>query len=255
MKQRFGLELYSVRNDLAKDLLGTLQAVKDIGYEAVEFFGGFTHPAEEVAAALKKTGLICCGWHTPFEAVQDDKLDATIAYNKTIGNRFIIIPGLPEQCTESPEAWKKTAEFFNELSKKLTLQGMVTGYHNHSAEFEKLDGQTPYDIFFDNTDNAVVMQLDNGNALSGGADVCVYVRKYAGRARTVHLKPYSLKDGFDTMIGRDDIPWAEFMSLCADIGGTEWYIVEYESETLYKPMEGVRLCLEALKQMQRDGTI
>jgi sugar phosphate isomerase/epimerase len=255
MKQRFGLELYSVRGDLERDFVGTLQAVKDMGYEAVEFFGAYARPAEEVAAALTKTGLVCCGWHTPFDHVQDDRLDAAIAYNKAIGNRNIVIPGLPRENTASPEAWRKTAEFFNGLSRELTLQGMTVGYHNHSSEFVKLDGQTPYDIFFDNTDRAVVMQLDNGNALSGGADVCAYVRKYPGRARTVHLKPYSLRDGFDTMIGRDDIPWTEFMGLCQSVGGTQWYIVEYESEKLYEPLEGVRLCLDALRQMQREGKI
>lgn len=255
MAQRFGLELYSVRDDLSRDFLGTLKAVKEIGYEGVEFAGAFVHPAEEVAAALKQTGLVCCGWHTPFDCLQDDKIDATIAYNKKIGNRYIIVPGVWGEYSSSAAAWLKTAGIFNEISKKLTLQGMVTGYHNHDAEFRTLDGQIPFDVFFGNTDKAVVMQLDNGNAMSGDADVCALIRKYPGRAKTVHLKPYSRREEFDTMIGSDDIPWTEFMGLCASVGGTEWYIVEYESETLYKPLDGVRLCLEALKKMQKEGKI
>ena len=255
MSQRFALELYSVRHDLARDLTGTLQAVKDMGYEGVEFAGPFVHPAEEVAAALKQTGLVCCGWHTPFVYVQGDMLDATVAYNKAVGNRYIIIPGLPGEWSCTPDAWKKTAAFFNDLSRKLTVQGMVTGYHNHASEFQPLDGQIPYDIFFGNTDRAVVMQIDNGNAMSGGADPSEYVRKYPGRARTVHLKPYSRADGFDTMIGRDDVPWTEFMELCRTVGGAEWYIVEYESEKLYTPLQGVKECLQSLKQMQREGKI
>lgn len=255
MKQRFGLELYSVRDDLARDFKGTLKAVRDMGYEAVEFAGPFVHPAEEVAAALKEAGLVCCGWHTPFEYVQDGRLDATIAYNKTVGNRYVIIPGVGKEYTASPEAWLETASIFNGISKKLTLRGMVTGYHNHDSEFRPMDGKIPYELFFDNTDRAVVMQVDNGNALSGGADACALIKKYPGRAKTVHLKPYSRKDGFDTMIGRDDVPWTEFMALCASVGGTEWYIVEYESEKLYKPLEGVRLCLDELMRMQREGKI
>jgi sugar phosphate isomerase/epimerase len=255
MNQKFALELYSVRHDLSRDFLGTLKAVKEIGYEGVEFFGGFTHPAEEVAEALKQTGLVCCGWHTPFENVQDDKLDATIAYNKVIGNRYVIIPGVWGEQVSTIAGWRKVAGFFNELSRKLTVQGMVTGYHNHAFEFDTLEGEVPYNVFFDNTDRAVVMQLDNGNAMDGDADICGLLKKYPGRAKTVHLKPYSRKDGFDTMIGEDDLPWTEFMDLCKTVGGTEWYIVEYESETLYQPLEGVRRCLDALKKMQREGKI
>lgn len=255
MNQRFALELYSVRDDLSRDFLGTLQAVKDMGYEGVEFAGQFVHPAEEVAAALQQTGLVCCGWHTPFDYVQDDKLDATVAYNKAIGNRHIIIPGVWGDLTATADGWRKVAAFFNDLSRKLTVQGMVTGYHNHAFEFQPLDGEIPYDIFFGGTDRAVVMQIDNGNAMGGGANPSDYIRKYAGRAKTVHLKPYSMQGGYDTIIGRDDVPWPEFMELCRTVGDTEWYIVEYESEKLYTPLEGVKKCLESLRQMQQDGLI
>lgn len=255
MKQRFGLELYSVRDELARDLRGTLKAVKAMGYEAVEFAGAYAHPAEEVAAALKEAGLVCCGWHTPYEYLQDDRLEGTIAYNKTVGNRYVIAPGVWGDDVKSIEGWKRIAATFNEISRKLMLHGMVTGYHNHDFEFKPVDGGVPYEVFFDNTDRSVVMQLDNGNALGGGADVCALLRKYPGRARTVHLKPYSRRNGFDTMIGEDDIPWAEFMELCGSVGGTEWYIVEYESEKLYSPMEGVKRCIDALRKMQAEGKI
>ncbi len=255
MKQRFALELYSVRNDLANDFEGTLKAVKAMGYEAVEFAGDYVHPAEKVAAVINEIGLQCCGWHTPWSYVQDDKMDATIAYNKTVGNRYVIIPGLPKECTESIEAWKATAAKFNALAEKLAAHDLILGYHNHSSEFVAIDGIVPYDVFFSNTNSGIVMQLDNGNAMSGGADVCAYIKRYPGRAQTVHIKPYSKTDGFDTMIGEDDMPLPEFMRLCDEIGGTKWYIVEYESEALHKPLEGVKLCLDALKAMQTKGII
>ena len=255
MKQHFALELYSVRHDLTNDFEGTLKAVKAMGYEAVEFAGDYVHRAEKVAAALKDTGLQCCGWHTPWSYVQDDKLDATIAYNKTVGNRYVIIPGLPVTCTYSIKAWKATAAKFNALAEKLAAHDLILGYHNHSSEFVKKRGQVPYDVFFSNTNKDIVMQLDNGNAMSGGADVCALIKRYPGRVQTVHIKPYSKTDGFDTMIGEDDIPLPEFMKLCDEVGGTKWYIVEYESEALHTPLAGVQMCLEKLKEMQTKGII
>jgi len=95
MKQRFALELYSVRHDLANDFEGTLKAVKALGYEAVEFAGDYVHPAEKVAAALNEIGLLCCGWHTPWSYVQEDKLDVTIAYTKPSATAASLSPGCP----------------------------------------------------------------------------------------------------------------------------------------------------------------
>ena len=92
------------------------------------------------------------------------------------------------------------------------------------------------------------MQLDTGNARHGGADILAILRKYPGRAKTVHLKPYSATEGFRPAIGDDDTPWEEVFHLCETTGGTEWYIVEYESDA-YPPLEAVRRCLEGLRAL------
>ena len=90
-----GLELYSVRKDLDSDAFGTLKAVAAMGYDGVEFAGPPKHSGKELGEMLKQTGLRCCGWHTPFNLVQDDTLAATIELNKAVGNTYVIIPGLP----------------------------------------------------------------------------------------------------------------------------------------------------------------
>lgn len=250
-----GLELYSVREDLAKDTRGTLKRVAEMGYEGVEFAGYPQHPADELRAMCDEVGVVCCSWHTPFDLVQDDKLEQTIAFNKVMGNRSIIIPGLPGQCTGSREAWLKSAAFFNELAGKLLPHGMFTGYHNHHTEFKPLDGEWPWHTFFGNTRKEVVMQLDTGNALYGGAESVPLIEQYAGRSLSVHLKPYSKsagKDdpnkGFRPVIGEDDIPWNDVFRASETVGGAQWYIVEYESD-LYPPLEAVERCLKALKAM------
>jgi sugar phosphate isomerase/epimerase len=250
-----GLELYSVRNDLAKDPRGTLKAVAEMGYEGVEFAGPFAHPVPELRKWLDEFGLACCGWHCPFHLVQDDKLAETIATTQAVGNKYVIVPGLPGHLIKTRADWQKMAGFFNDLAGKLAPHGLLTGYHNHHIEFTPLDGEQPWDTFFGNTRKEVVMQLDTGNALFGGGDCVSILKRYPGRAVTVHLKPYSLKAaqpeksaGFKPLIGDDELPWNEIFRLCETTGDTAWYIVEYESDA-FAPLEAVKRCLQNLKAM------
>jgi len=112
-----------------------------------------------------------------------------------------------------------------------------------------MEGELPWDTLFGNTTDDVIMQFDTGNALHGGAQAAPFLRRYPGRARTVHLKEYSATNDA-ALIGEGDVPWAEVFELCETIGGTEWYIVEQESYA-YPPLECVRRCLQALKAMGR----
>ena len=255
MTFQYSVQLFSVRTVLQQDPLSTLKKLKGMGYTGIEGFGDFAYSSSDVNYALSYSGLKMVGYHTPWELVQDDKLESTIRYFKIIGNRYVIIPGLPEECTNSIDAWKRTAEKFNAISKRLKDDGMLLGYHNHDAEFHEMEGQTPYTVFFDNTDPDIVMQMDNGNAMAGGADFMAIMRKYPGRARSVHLKAYSRTLGYAPIIGEDDIDWNEFLYWCHDSGGTEHYIVEYEHEEAHPQMEGVELCISALKEMERTGKI
>jgi len=249
------LELFSVRHELAADPAGTLRKVADMGYEGVEFAGEPRFSADQIRAWLDATGLVCCGWHTPFNRVQDDTLADTIALNRAIGNTRIIIPGLPGEYTSSKDGWLRAAEFFNRLAERLADEGMQTGYHNHRVEFQTTDGEIPWVLLGKNTRDDVILQIDTGNCYSGGGDPLEMLRLFPGRAGTVHLKPYSLalgkedfRAGFRTMIGEDDTPWQEIFEFCETAGGTEWYIVEYETD-LYPSLEGVERCLKALKAM------
>jgi sugar phosphate isomerase/epimerase len=251
----YSVQLYAVRTVLQQDPLGTLHQLKRMGYSGVEGFGNFVFSSTDVTYGLADAGLQIVGYHTPWNFVQDDKIESTIKYFKEIGNKYAIVPGLPPECTNSIDAWKRTAEKFNSISKRLQNEGLILGYHNHASEFKKIDGEEPFTVFFDNTDPAIVMQLDNGNALSGGADLTAIMKRYPGRARSVHLKPYSKTDGFAPVIGKDDIDWTEFMHWCRDSGGTEHFIVEYEEEKVHPQIEGVDLCIKGLKELEAAGKI
>ena len=253
------LQLFSVRHEFAADMPGTLAAVAQMGYSGVEFAGRPQHTAAALKEQLDALGLACCGWHVPFDLVQDDALDATIAFQQAVGNDKLIIPGIPEELRQSRDGWLKLAAFTNRLGARLAPEGMRTGYHNHFHEFMPLEGETPWDTYFGNTDAAVIMQFDTGNAIFGGAEPMGVIRSYPGRALTVHLKPFTkrLHDGaghdyphpaFDPIIGEDDTDWAAFFDACETVGGTEWYIVEYESDA-YAPLDAVDRCLRALRGM------
>lgn len=224
-----------------------------MGYEGVEFFGDPTHPAEELKSILDEYKLKCCGWHTPYERVQDDKLQETIRYNQVLDNKYIIVPWL---ACKTKADWLEKASFLNKVAEKLASYGMVTGYHNHDHEFKMIDGEKPWDLFFKNTSGNVVMQLDTGNARLGGADIVEILKEYPGRQTTIHIKPFSsaaAKEnphaGFNPLIGDDDTSWSEVLRLCETTGGTKWYIVEYESNA-YEPLRAVDLCLKKLTELR-----
>lgn len=241
-----GLQLYSVRNQCEKDLPGVLRAVAKMGYQGVEFAGYYGRNAQELRKLLDENGLKCCGTHTGLDTLTGDALKGTVEFNKTLGNPFLIAPGLPGNRTSSAQALKETGKLFSELAEKVKGQKMRVGYHAHGGDFRKFDGQTAWDIIFSNAGPDVVMQLDIGNCIGGGGDPIAILKKFPGRSATIHLKEHGGKA--EAVVGQGDVDWAEIFRLCETTGGTEWYIVEHE-RSAGSPMNNVRLCLENLRKM------
>jgi sugar phosphate isomerase/epimerase len=241
------VQLYSVREDAAKDLPGVLDAVAKMGYAGVEFAGFYGHDAKTVRKLLDDTGLWVAGAHVGIDTLLGDELERSIEFHQTIGNRFLIVPGLPEKRRNSKAAWLDTAKVMNEIAAQLAPHNMRTGYHNHAIEFHPLDGELPWDTFFGNTDQSVIMQFDTGNALHGGAEAAPFIERYPGRAITVHLKEHD-ENNDTALIGEGTVPWPEIFRLCETVGGTEWYIVEQESYA-FPPLECIDRCLQKLRAM------
>lgn len=244
-----GLQLYSVREACAADLPGTLSKVAEFGYAGVDFAGYYDHDPADIRKMLDERGLACCGTHTRWDRLTDEALPETIEIHKTLGSPYCIVPSIPEELRRSRADWLEAARRFNDLADKLAEAGIRAGYHNHHFEFEPVDGEKPWDTLFANTKESVIMQLDTGNCMTGGGDPLEYLRKYPGRATTVHLKEFSMS-GEPVVIGEGDVPWGDVFGLCETVGGTEWYIVEQESYK-HDPLECVRLCLENLRGMGR----
>mgnify|MGYP000235853411 CR=1 FL=1 len=243
-----GLQLYSVRGDCAKDFPGTVEAVAKMGYKGVDFAGyyGWDKKPAEFRKLLDDNGLRCCGCHTGLGTLQGDTLKRTVELHKALGNKFLIVPGGIGGKTK--ESWLEAAKMFNEIAEKLKAYDMLCGYHNHAHEFHKFSEdspETPWDVFFSNTAPEVVMQLDVGNGMGGGCDPVATLKKFPGRARTIHAK------GFRGILGSeaDKAPWPDIFALCETTGKTEWYIVEEDGAGKLPPLETVKQAIENLKKM------
>src|SRR5688500_241772 len=155
------LQVYSVRKEAAEDLPGTLKAIKEAGYEGVEFAGYYERTAQELKRLLDDTGLLCAGTHTGLKTVLDDELPRTIEFNRTIGNRNLIVPGLPNERRGGAAVWSDNAKLFNELAEKVAESGMRVGYHNHGHEFQPAPGEeVQWRVFGRETRPDVILQLD-----------------------------------------------------------------------------------------------
>ena len=237
------LQLYTVRADCAKDFEGTVKAVAKMGYEGVEFAGYYNRKAEDIRKLLDDCGLKCAGTHTGLATLEGDKLKETIEFNKTIGNKFLVVPGgIPGK-----RSWAECGKYFSELAGKVKAEGMRVGYHNHAHEFATEGGSTHWETFFNNAGPDVVMQLDMGNCMKGNGDPVSFLKKFPGRAVTVHMKEHysSEKPG---VLGEGDVKWKEVIELCKTTAGTEWFIVEQESYPV-SPLDTAQKCLEGLKKL------
>jgi sugar phosphate isomerase/epimerase len=196
--------------------------------------------------------LRAAGTHVYIDALLGDKLQSTIQFNRILGNEFLIVPWLPEERRRSKEEWLETARLMNAIAKKLKAEGMRVGYHNHAIEFYAIDGELPWNVFFNATTPDVMMQLDTGNAMQAGISpegILEIIKKYPGRAATVHVKEFSSKNE-RALIGEGEMKWQGFLKLCASVGGTEWYIIEQET-CAFPRLECARQDIANLRKMLR----
>lgn len=243
------LELYSVRNDCAQDLLGVLERVAKMGYQGVEFAGFHGKEAAEIKRVLDGTGLKVAGSHTGIGLLEPDKLDDTLAFLGAIGCPYVIVPGIPEDMRNTPEACLATSEKFTDLTETLWSKGFRAGYHCHHGDVVPLsNGETAWYMIAEHTPDEFIMQYDTANGISGGMDPVKPILDFPGRGETVHLKEWAGAHGA-ALIGDGDVPWQRVFDACEGGAGTKWYIVEHEDETLMPPMEAVEKCLQNLRQM------
>ena len=241
------LQLWTVREECKKDFPGTIAKVAKMGYKGVEFAGFYERSAKDVRKMLDDNGLLCFGTHTAYDLLSNEKLAATMEFNRTIGNKFVIVPWLDRKELKTKADWLAKAKTFNEFADKTRAEGVHIGYHAHQGDFELIDGETPWDILFGNTSKEIIMQLDTGNAMQGKADPVAILKKYPGRSLTVHLKEFSATNK-KAIIGEGDVKWKDIFEVCESTGGTQYYILEEESGA-YPPLESAERSLKNFKKV------
>ena len=238
------LQLYSLREMFPVNPLETLKTVKEMGFTGVEFYGDHFNN-EFYAALLKESGLVCAGWHTPINALEADQFQKTVERNLAVGNKYVIVPYFK---AETADGWKKFADRLNEAAAKLRPYGLYTGFHCHAHEFAPVDGIRPWEIVCANTEKEVILQLDTGNAMAGGADIYATLEAFPERNQSIHFKPYKAPGDFKVALGEDDHDLERLLAWCQEVGDTDWIIVEYEKED---PLNFCRKSLEAIRALQK----
>lgn len=201
-----GLQLYSVRDDMAADFEGTLKKVKAMGYDGVEFAGLYGKEPGEVKRLCEENGLIPVSAHVPFVDMMKDP-EGTISAYKEIGCEQVVIPYLTEEYRPGAERFQEVIDGAKVLGAVCEKYGMKLAYHNHDFEFVKIDGEYALDILYREVPASLLQtQLDTCWVNVGGEDPAAYVRKYAGRIPTVHLKDFvgEKSENMYALIGIDD---------------------------------------------------
>ena len=158
--ERLGLQLYTVRDQIAKDFEGTLAKVAAAGYKEVEFAGYFDHAPKDVRAILDRHKLAAPSTHVDFASVET-KLAQVIESSHAIGHKFIVNPWLDEEMRKQPDVWKRVAATFNKAGEACKKAGIQFAYHNHHFEFVPVNGVMPFDQLLKDCDAGLVkMELD-----------------------------------------------------------------------------------------------
>ncbi|WP_163538024.1 sugar phosphate isomerase/epimerase [Gracilibacillus sp. YIM 98692] len=253
---KIAIQLYSVRDHTSKDFIGTLRQLGDMGYEAVQFAGFFDTPAEELKQVMDESGLVAAGSHMPFDTLTGEQLDASLAYNRTIGNDLIICPILPEEYRQDEAGYYRAAQELNEIGRKCKEAGFTFAYHNHNMEFFDLgNGKRGFDILFEETDAEYVkMELDCYWVTHGGYDPLQTIRAYDDLVVSLHIKDMLEHDGEKRSIeiGKGSLDIKTLWETGESVG-VDWYVIEQEHFD-GDPLDSAKVNVENLKEVIAEKT-
>ena len=245
--QRIGLQLYTVRNEMGRDLPGTLARVASIGYNEVEFAGYFNRSPTEIRDLLRQNKLTSPSTHVGLDVIERNP-QKTFDDAKAIGHEWITVPSLPGRLA-TVDDWKAMAQRFNRVATSVKAAGLRFAFHNHNAEFRKIGDVVPYDILVQETDPSLVsFQMDLYWAVNAGVDPLDYVERFPGRFRMVHVKDsMGPPDHKMVEVGAGTIDFKRIFAQ-SQKAGIEHYFVEHDNPA--NPMESIAASYRFLRALQ-----
>lgn len=261
------VQLYSVRNDAAADLRATLEKVKALGYDGVEFAGLHGNDPAEIKKMCEEIGLVPISAHVPYRDMLKDPKGVLSQY-ATIGCKFVVVPYLIPEDRPGTEGFPEVIKNVKMLGKVARDLGMTMLYHNHDFEFITLDGKYALDILYDEVPADLLQtELDTCWVNVGGEVPADYIRKYSGRAPVVHLKDFygEKSDDMYELIGIEKKApkkpsgfefrpvgsgLQDFPAILAasEEAGATWVVVEQDNPSMgLTPMECIAKSREYLK--------
>jgi len=247
MKDAVSLQLFSVREALAKDFRFTLKTIAEMGYSGVEFagiYGGLT--AEELRDLLAELNLRVVGAHVGIDALEND-FDAQIDYLTAVGCSHIVCPWTDMKDESSAADVGRRLEA---IAENCAMRGLRFSYHNHGHEYAKTeDGRYLLDVMMAECSELVMMEPDVFWIAYAGADPISEIRKYAGRSELLHLKQMGFVDGekADVIFDQGVLDLAEIAETGKRMGASE-FIIEEEAE-VDDPVDAVRVDIETFRKL------
>ncbi|HEY5551360.1 MAG TPA: TIM barrel protein [Opitutaceae bacterium] len=245
----FGFQTWTVRDELAADLPGTLKRMAAMGYEEVEFcsphgytgtpFEKFTSlGAAELRAIIGDSGLRCASSHFNMPELRD-RLDRTIEWAHGMGLSQMIASSfwLPKDATL--DDYRRSCDELNAIAAKIRASGMQAGFHNHHMEFEKRDGTLTYDAMLERLDPAAVKMQFQVAVVDIGYKAADYFRAHPGRFISAHLADWSSAENRQVPIGKGVVDWKDFFA-AAEVGGVKNVFVEMDPATFPASAEFLR---------------
>jgi sugar phosphate isomerase/epimerase len=244
-RDQISLQLYTVREETARDMPSTLRKISEIGYPAVEFagYGGLT--PQDLKTILDDLGLRTSGVHVPFDFWERDP-ETVLADMQSFDCSHAVLPSAPPGRRGDEASVARLAEDLNRWGELCKGEDVAFSYHNHDFEFASLGTTTMWDVLVRETDPELVgLELDLYWIKYAGTDPETVLRDVADRVSLVHLKDMAPDDTLsDLPIGEGTLPWTTLLE-AADAAGVEWYIAEQDNPR--DALEDVTISLRHLR--------
>lgn len=235
---RTGVQLYTIRSEMTRDLPGTLARVAEIGYKDVEFAGYFNRSPAEIRDLLARNGLGSPSTHIGFGPLSGDARQRTLDEAKAIGHEYVTVPSPPSGPRATLDDWKRIADSFNTAAAAAQSAGLRFAYHNHDAELRPIGGITPLIVLLANTDPALVdFEMDVYWVVRGGGDPFAYFSAFPNRFTMIHAKDAAGAEQTMVDVGAGSIDWKRILAEGTK-AGVKHVFVEHDRPT--DPLGSIR---------------